>query len=361
MLNEFSDPTAEIYLTLLSFPLKLIMLTCQFLCLVLLVAPPLSAESKLEKYAVTQPHMGVRFEIVCYAQDEKSAALATEAAFARIAQLNKSLSDYDPQSEISKLAATAPHDTDQPISDDLAAVLAVADEIYQQSGGAFDPTIGPLSKLWRRARRLHAFPEMEKLAAARDAVGWKFVEFSAADKTIRFLKPALSLDLGGIAKGFAADEALKVMQDHGINSALINASGDLAASDPPPGQKGWKVGVAPLKADAPPSVTLLLANSGVATSGDAFQFVEIDGKRYSHIFDPHTGMPLTRPSSVTVTATNGCRADAWASAFSVLSPKQAERQVIKTPGIEYFVVESEDGSVQTRRSKGFPAVSETQK
>ena len=121
-------------------------------------------------------------------------------------------------------------------------------------------------------------------------------------RTCTLTKPKMKLDLGGIAKGYAADQALAVLKSQGVVSALVDASGDLAIGAAPPGQQGWKIGIAPLEAGSPPSRFLMLAECGVATSGDAWQFVEIDGHRYSHIIDPHTGIGLTTRSSVTVIA-----------------------------------------------------------
>src|SRR5690606_33737492 len=120
-------------------------------------------------------------------------------------------------------------------------------------------------------------------------------------------------------KGYAADEALQVLKSHGITRAMIDASGDIVLGDPPPGDRGWRIGIAPLESpDAPPSRFLVLRNASVATSGDAFQHVLIDGKRYSHIIDPHTGLGLTEPASVTVIAADGITADSLASAVNVL-------------------------------------------
>src|SRR6185437_3752892 len=109
--------------------------------------------------------------------------------------------------------------------------------------------------------------------------------------------PGMRLDLGGIAMGYAVDEAMRVLREMGITRALLNASGDILAGDPPPGATGWKIGIAPLASkDGPPSRYVLLANAAVTTAGDAAQFVEIGGRRYSHIVDPHTGLGLSTHS-----------------------------------------------------------------
>lgn len=133
---------------------------------------------------------------------------------------------------------------------------------------------------------------------------------------------------------------------------MIDASGDIVVSDPPPGKEGWKIGIAPLeKPDGTPSRFLLLKNQAVATSGDAFQFVEIGGKRYSHIVNPQTGLGLTTRSSVTVIAENGIAADSLASAVSVLGPKQGLRLIETTPGSAALVLQRNAGKPMVFTSK----------
>jgi len=165
-------------------------------------------------------------------------------------------------------------------------------------------------------------PDADRLVEAKAAVGHQFVNLDENAETVRLTKPDMLLDAGGIAKGYAADAALAILKHHGITRALVNASGDIAFGDPPPGKSGWKMGVAPLAADDEPSRVFLLANCASATSGDAYQHVVIDGQRYSHIVDPRTGLGLTQPSSVTVFAPTCMAADSLASAVSVLGPEK---------------------------------------
>ena len=152
--------------------------------------------------------MAVDFRIVLYAADEATAKQAAAAAFARIKQLDEALSDYKPDSELNRLSDTAPSPQPVPVSDDMWRVLSAAKRISAQTGGAFDCTVGPVVKLWRRARRSRELPSAEALAVARDAVGDQFLELDAQQHAARLLKPKMRLDLGGIAKGYASDEAL---------------------------------------------------------------------------------------------------------------------------------------------------------
>ncbi len=307
----------------------------------------------LQRFESSQPHMGTKFTIVLYAPDIELANLAFESAFGRIAQLDRQCSDYDPHSELSRLSDASPHRQPQVVSADLFCILRRAQEISVASHGAFDVTVGPLTKLWRRARRQQELPPTHRLAAAREAVGYQFMELDAGQSAVRLTRPNMRLDLGGIAKGFALDQALAEIRKQGVPIALINAGGDVAAGDPPPGRHGWRVGVAPLKPDAPPSVFGELANQALATSGDAFQFVEIDGVRYSHIVDPRTGLGLTDRSSASVLAADGMTADSLASAVSVLGPERGMALIASTPGVEALLVFQNESGIVTKQSPGF--------
>jgi thiamine biosynthesis lipoprotein len=224
------------------------------------------------------------------------------------------------------------------VSDDLFFVLRKADELSGRCDGAFDVTVGPVVQLWRLARRTQELPDPKEFAAARARVGYKKVKLDPVQKAVQLLTPGMQLDLGGIAKGYAADEALKVFRDRfGITRALVAASGDIACGDAPPGETGWKVEIAPIARGQQPR-TLILTNAAVSTSGDLEQFVEIGGVRYSHVLDPKTGLGLTGRRSVTVVAPSGVTADSMTKAVSVLPPERALELVEETPGSACSIV-----------------------
>ena len=298
--------------------------------------------------------MGVEFEVVLYAHDRATADKALEAAFARIGQLDRIMSDYDADSELSRLSATAPTQEPVPLSADLWAVLKHAQSASERSDGAFDVTAGPLTKLWRRARRQKELPTDEQIARAQAATGYQQLELDAEHRTARLLKPEMRLDLGGIAKGYAADEALATIDKLGIKRALVRASGDIAVSGPPPGEKGWKIGIAPLDAEAAPTQFVWLANQAISTSGDARQHLAIGGKRYSHIIDPRTGWGIEGRRSVTVIARRGIESDALATAVSVLEPKSGIQLIEATPDASVLIVVEQDGREETYASRRFP-------
>lgn len=307
----------------------------------------LAAEPPLTRFEFSQPHMGTRFRIVLYAPDAALSARASDEAFERIARLDNTMSDYQSGSELMSLChkAGGPPVT---VSDDLFYVLSESQKLAKRSGGAFDVTAGPIIHLWRRARRRRELPDPKELRQARRLSGYKFLRLDAKARTAQLLRPGMLLDLGGIAKGYAADEALKVLARHGISRALVAAGGDIAAGASPPGEPGWRVGIAPLESpDAPPSRFLLLHDAGVSTSGDAEQHAEIGGVRYSHIIDPRTGRALTGRSSVTVVAPNASSSDGLATALSVLSPRRALALARSTPNTAALIVRATGKGTRT--------------
>lgn len=311
-------------------------------------------QTSLQRYQYEQMHMGMPVRITLYAGDKATANKAVDAAYQRIAELNRVLSDYDPQSELSRLSSTAGSGKWVAVSGDLWKVLSAAQALSRRAEGAFDVTVGPLVKLWRRARRNGEMPSPERLAAARRAVGYEQLRMDAQGQRVQLVRPDMRLDLGGIAAGYAVDEALAVLKSHGIASAMVDASGDIGVSAPPPGKEGWHIGVAPLeKPSGPPSRTLSLANQAITTSGDAFQYVEIAGRRYSHIVDPRTGLGLSQRSSATVIAADCLAADSLATAVSVLGPEEGIKLIASTPGAEAILVVEQEGELRTRESQGF--------
>lgn len=310
-----------------------------------------AADEPLQRYRELRPGMGSTFEIIVYAPDEATAQRGLEAAFARIEQLNRVFSDYDSESEACRLSHASPMPEAVPVSADMFTVLDYSAQLSQATDGAFDVTVGPVSRLWRRARRQKQLPAPDRLREALASVGYQHLELNAAERKARLAVPGMRLDFGGVAVGFAVDEALTVLKQHGLMRVLVNGSGDMALGEPPPGETGWRIGVAPLEPDQPPSRFLRLARCGISTSGDAWQYVEIDHHRYSHIVDPKTGLGLTTRGSVTVIASNGIAADGLATAVSVLGVEQGLALVERTCGAACLMVCVEDEKPQVHQSR----------
>lgn len=277
----------------------------------------------LQRHEFSRLCMGVRARIVVYAPATEPATLAAQAAFAELARLDAMMSDYQPSSELSRLPAMS-RTTPVRVSDDLYLVLARARELSELTHGAFDVTLGPLTRLWRESRRSGTLPDHSALDDARARSGFRLLELRSG--TVRSARADMQLDLGGIAKGFAAERAVEVLRSHALPISLVSLAGDVFAGDPPPGAKGWRVEVRGDRSgdDSPPIGTLWLTRAGVSTSGDATQHVMVGGTRYSHIIDPRTGLGVRSSQTVTVLSPRGMDADALSTALSVLGPADAD-------------------------------------
>ena len=244
-----------------------------------------------------------------------------------------------------------------PVSADLFEVLRRSKEIYERSGGAFDVTIAPVGRLWRRARRDHKLPDPARLAEARPLVGSDKMLLDPKARTVQLKKKGMKLDVGGIAKGYAAQAALDVLKKEGITRALVGGAGDIVVGDPPPDAAGWKVAIAPLEpGKGGPTRVLLLANAAVSTAGDAERFVVIDGHRYSHIINPSTGVGVEDRASVTVVAPDGATADALETTVYVMGPERGLKLVDQTPGAAAIFVRLTPEGIKTFESSRFKQV-----
>ena len=277
--------------------------------------------------------MGTTFSITCYSDDPARAKQAAAKAFEAAEAINAVASDYLPDSELSKLS-TARAGEAIGLSETLYELLETARRTAELTDGLYDPTLGPLTRLWRESRRTRQLPDPETLASAKAATGWGHYTLDPAARTITLGKPGMRFDLGGLAKGYAADRMLEILLKHDIQHSSVVAGGDIAAASPPPGRKAWRVGLKTFDKQKPDEA-IPLTDAAVSTSGDLFQFVEIDGIRYSHILDPATGLGLTEPIAVSVIAPKATLTDALATAACVAGPAKA-KELLKSWGATDF-------------------------
>lgn len=323
--------------------------------------PLMGCSTPLKRFTYQQPHMGTKFNIVLYAPDEITANKAASEAYTRIAELNQMMSDYIADSELNQLSATSGNQHFTKVSPELFYILRESITLSQATDGAFDITVGPAVKLWRRARRQHQYPDADRLEQAKKAVDYRYITLNLNTKAAHLKAPGMKLDLGGIAKGFACDVALSTLKKHGISRALIDGGGDMVLGDPPPDRDGWRIELRPLgnnQNELPQNLRLpeylVASNLAVATSGDAFQSVTLNGKRYSHIIDPRTCIALTTRVAVTVIAPNGTTADSLASALSVLGPEEGLSFIAGKPKVAALIVEQpEDDLIVIHPSRTF--------
>ena len=293
--------------------------------------------------------MGAKFIVLIDEDDKQKAQRGATAAFKEGERLNMALSDYESSSELTRFAESSQSGQKFILSRDLFEVLDHGQVLAHETDGCFDVTIGPLSRLWRIARFRKKMPAEEKLAAALRRVSYQNLSLSAKDRTGTLTTPGMVLDLGGIAKGYAADRMLETLRRKGLSRCLIDAGGDLVMGDAPRDAKGWRIEIGGRKHPALP--TLHLSNLAVATSGDLEQFVILNGKRYSHLIDPGTGLGLTTRCQVTVIAPTGMEADSLASAFAVMGLRKTKEYLKKKNDITAFFLQKKD-SVTTFRLLG---------
>lgn len=260
--------------------------------------------------------MGTRFSVVCYAADRAAAEKAVEVAFGKAEEVNAAASDYLPESELS-LLSSKPAGAPVALPPLLFDLLNHSRRIAESTGGAFDPTLGPMTKLWRETRSSGRLPDPVKLEAARAASGWRYFTLDPEARTITLHRENMTFDLGGIAKGYAADQMLASLASAGIRQALVTAGGDIRLGDAPPGREGWNVALKTFDVGKNDEI-LTLTNAAVSTSGDLHQSVEVEGVSYSHILDPATGLGLTRRVAASVIADDAKLSDALATAACVL-------------------------------------------
>ncbi|MBC8770632.1 FAD:protein FMN transferase [Arenibacter sp. BSSL-BM3] len=297
--------------------------------------------------------MGTQIGLVFYDKDsdEVKADSIAQLVFNRIDELNGTLSNYLPQSEINRLSRSPIINV--AVSDELFQLVQISVDYAAKTKGAFDITLGPLIELWRKARQNSQLPLIDEIQAAMKRIGYGNVEFHAGN-IIKLGKEGIQLDVGGIGKGFAADEAINLLKRHGITAALVDMGGDITVSDAPPNKEFWVLGFSYFDNNGVEVFRKIkLKNQAVATSGDLYQYAVIDGKRYSHIIDPRNGMALSNNILVTTIAPNGTMADAYASALSVLGIKEGKTVVLETLNLEVFMVEDVPGEYQHWKSSGF--------
>jgi thiamine biosynthesis lipoprotein len=240
-----------------------------------------------------------------------------------------------------------------PVSKGLMEILLKSKEAYRQSQHSFDITMGPLSLLWRNARKTKTFPDSATVAATKILVGFDKLVINQKDQTVSLVKKGMRLDLGGIAKGFVAEKIVQRLKAEGITASLVDAGGDIVMSDAPLSAKGWVIGVnAPEEAETLLDQKLVLNNLSVATSGDVYQFFLHKGKKYAHITNSPTGYGVTFQRNVTVIASDGATADWLATACSILPIKKALETAAQQKAF-VLITTLENGQIKAYQSKGF--------
>ncbi|MEM7474215.1 MAG: FAD:protein FMN transferase [Planctomycetota bacterium] len=312
-----------------------------------------AAPRELSGYEYRFPALGTLVSVKVYHHDLNETKKALERVEQRVLELNDILSDYDPESETSLLTSTAVV-SPQAVSEDLWATLKASDFWYQRTGGAFDSSMGALTRLWRKSRRSKQVPSKERIQSALEQCGWEQVQLDVPSRKAAFKHEKIRLDFGGIGKGYIVDEAYEVLREANINCCLINISGNMRFGDPPPGRDGWRIEIAGLKRDGPPLRRIEISNCAIATSGDLWQFITIAGQRHSHILDPSTGYGVIGPIAATVLGESATDVDAFATAACILPLKQIQA-IAAEQELKFLRARlDEEKGLEIAESEGFP-------
>ena len=325
-----------------------IFLVAIFICIAI------NGGAQQKRFSFSAPKMGSPFLIIFYSDDSAKATRIARQCFTLVDSLVIIFSDYIDSSELSKLSASAGiKGSPVKLSPAMYDILLQAKKAFDKSEGAFDITIGPLSKFWRKLRKVKQFPTDKAVQATRKLIGFNKLILDTLNKKITLTQPGMQLDLGGIAQGYIAQNIINFLSIQDIKHALVNASGDIVMNGAPPGLNGWTVGVnVPETKEELLSRTLLMHNKAVSTSGDAYQYIEHAGKRYSHIIDPRTGYGVSFQRNVTVIADDGTTADWLATACSILSIKKAKKLATNL-GADVLIGEIKKGKLIFNSTKGF--------
>lgn len=295
--------------------------------------------------------MGTLAELTAVAVDQQTAQAAVEAGYARLEDVNRLMSDYRDDSEIGRLNSLAGGGS-LAVSPETFFVLQRSLKISETSAGAFDITCRPLVELWKQAGKKKELPDALLLKQTLARVGWGKVQLNPATRTVTLSAEGMQLDVGGIAKGYALDLAAKAMRKAGATAGLIDIGGDVLAIGRRNDGTPWRIGIKdPFNQGL--MTRLAIIDKAVATSGNQQRFYLIEGKRYSHIVDPRTGWPAEQAPSVTVIASDGITADAWATVFSVLSVTEGQAMVEHLANVEVMWVWGSAEAPQIAKTSGF--------
>ncbi len=283
--------------------------------------------------------MGTFVEITVWGGDDAAAAQAIEEAFAEFDRLDRMMTTWLPDSEVSRINAAAGSGKPIAVSPELFKCLSRAVEYSRLSGGLFDVTVGAFSGVWKfdedNDGTIPAAPQVEE---RRKLVGWKDLVLDDKQRSVLLRRPGMRITLGGIAKGFAVDRATQILRNRGFIDFIVRAGGDMYVSGRH-GDRRWRVGIRdPRGARDAIFAAAEVEDMTFSTSGDYERFTVKDGKRYHHILDPRDGYPATASRSVTIMAKDGTLAEGMSKTLFILGPKDGLAFLKKVPGVEAVIV-----------------------
>ncbi len=276
---------------------------------------------------------------------------AIDSAFQRIGQVERITSCHLPESELS-LAVSRAYREPVPLPDELVRILNFSREVSESTSGAFDVTIGAVKNLWEFDKEVPRIPDKELLEQALLKVDYRKIHLQGSLLSLGI--EDMSIDLGGVAKGFAVDEAVAALVKYGVRAGLVEAGGDLRTFGLPEGRETWKIGVRhPAGARSDLYGIISMGEMAVATSGDYERFFIHEGIQYHHLLDPETGYPARGCTSVTILAGTAMTADAYATAVFILGPEKGKKLLDSVPGVDGMIIFNKDGRLEHTATQAF--------
>jgi thiamine biosynthesis lipoprotein len=286
--------------------------------------------------------MGTTVEITVTAPDRDAGRAAIAKGFAEVERLEQVFSSYRADSELAAVNARAGQGP-TPASADFVRLLGRSLAVAERSGGAFNPLMGPVIKLWGIPENPRV-PSAAELEALKPLVDLEGVAVDPAAATVTLAHPGMALGFGGIAKGYTADRVAALLEGAGIRAGIVAVAGDVRVFGTRPDGDPWRIGVRRPRDGEGPLATVAMTGGAVSTSGDYERYFEVDGRRYHHILDPRTLRPARDAVSVTVLAPDGTLADGLATALFVMGVRDGRALAEGMQGVEALFV-APDGAV----------------
>jgi thiamine biosynthesis lipoprotein len=294
--------------------------------LVLLGGLAASGGQELLRLEKSGDAMGSTYSIALYGYDRVKMEAAVDAAFDEVRRLDDMLSNFKPESEWSEINRDA---AERPvkISSEMFRLLTACVGYSRESQGAFDITVGPLMKVWGFYKGSGHLPHRAEVMAAETKVGYRHILLYPENRTVRFDRPGVEMDPGGIGKGYAVDRMVNILKQHGFSTALVAASGSsiYGMGAPPTEPKGWRVEIKDPRDTTKTVAEVFLKDMSMSTSGSYEKFFRAEGRTYAHIMDPRTGYPAQGSLSVSVIAPRTIDSEAWAKPYFVNGRQWAAR------------------------------------
>jgi thiamine biosynthesis lipoprotein len=294
--------------------------------------------------------MGTRFEIIAVHPDVQHRWDAINAGIAEITRIEKLISSWDPNSQTSEINRQAGQNwvaTDA----ELIGLIERSIKVSALTDGAFDISFASIDHIWKFDGSVQQMPPAKAIKQSVAKINYQNILIDKTNQRVKLKDKGMKIGFGAIGKGYAANKAKDIMQKMGIESGVVNASGDLIAWGKDENNEPWKIGITDPNDKNKAYSWLYVNNMAVVTSGNYEKHIDIEGTRYSHIIHPHTGMPVTGTKSVTIICPDAELADALATAVFTMGPGQGMQLVNRLKNVECMIIDEKDEAHYSKKMK----------